>query len=126
MVTITNIPPYNTYTLRCDASLLPDQQTLSLNISWWDFATGAELLSNDSITIQTSTTSGTVGEQSVAIHSSELTISEIGFSGITDTTNVLRACSANVVYEEVRGGETITRVYPRAVTATRSVIIRGW
>jgi hypothetical protein len=78
---------------------------------------------NDSIAIQTSTTTGIVGGQIVTFYSSILTISEIGAAM---TRSVVRACSANVVYQEASEGRNVTRVFNRAVTATKSITIRGW
>ena len=121
-VTIANLPPYNSYTLLCNASF-PQDQLSTLNISWWDFDAGAELLPNGSITIQTSVNTVLVGGQSFTNYSSELTISEIGFSSITETSTVFRGCIANVVFRGMGSGEAIPGVY--ALNAT-SIIIRGW
>lgn len=108
----------------CNASLAPDQQTLALNISWWDFTNAEQLLPSDSITIQALTRVGSVEGKSVTFYSSVLTINETGFSEITDVRFVLRGCSVNVLYSEIRG-ETVTRVYQRAINVTKFVAIRG-
>lgn len=94
-----------------------------MSISWWDYDTDEMLTSNDSITIETSTIGGSVSSQSVMFYLSELTVAEVGFS--TATRRVRRGCSANVVHEEIRDGEIITRILSRVINATTFVFIQG-
>lgn len=72
---IANIPPYNNYTLRCNASL--SQQMLSIYFTWLDFTTGEELMPNDSISIQNFTRATIVKGELVIVYTSEVTIAEM-------------------------------------------------
>lgn len=117
-ITIADVPPYNSYTLGCSARLrLPQPHFLTLNFSWFDFSSGTELLSNDTISVQSFTTTTSINDT--------VFMSELTERVVMERNSVLRkGCSVNVVYTPplVEGNGAVL-AYVR--NASKDIVTKG-
>ena len=119
VITLADVPPYNNYTLYCNANLPLEFQFFNINLSWFDMETGQQVLPNDSIVIQNiSGTSGLAGE-TITTYTSMLAVWESRNGSYT------RVCRADVSFQDLVDGEQVTRAYSGIATSRRTISVRG-
>lgn len=114
-ITVTDVPPYNEYSLSCRASLPSDLQSLTLNITWHDFTSNTDLSPSNVISIN----SGAFMAGNVTVFNSVLSVREVR----NGSQILVRGCSVNVIQALPLGGGDL--VLPRVRNATETIIIRG-
>lgn len=100
------------YTLTCNVSMTPSIPNYNISLLWMDFTSGEVLMSNDSISIQ-----------STAQLRSNILFSELQVTELADRdARLIIGCVANVVYlQNVEDG--IINVIPVTSRSVNSVVI---